>query len=152
MAPETVQDLNYGPAVDWWQLGVVLYEMLFGRIPFGHGRSRDSIYDTIVFQDLYFPSYANISSEAMEILAGLLEKDPNQRLGTVGTDEIKSHPFFASIDWTLLDQKKLIPPFKPNVASDEDTSNFDVAFTGAPLELTPVASFSQYACNSVVSN
>ena len=72
-------------------------------------------------------------------MAGLLIKDPNKRLGGGPNDakDIMDHAFFSSIDWSDLVQKKIPPPFKPQVKSDTDTRYFDRMFTGESVELTP---------------
>merc|ERR1712062_943010 len=81
----------------------------------------------------------NISAEARDLLLGLLVKDPAKRLGGGPTDakEIKGHAFFENISWDELEQKKISPPFKPQVLSETDTRNFDIEFTGESVELTP---------------
>ena len=73
------------------------------------------MYQKILQNPLVFGD--DISSQARSILTGLLTRDPTQRLGVNGAEEIKKHPFFASMDFKLLGQKKIQPPFKPNVAS-----------------------------------
>lgn len=80
-----------------------------------------------------------MSQEARDLLAGLLVKSPDKRLGGGPEDakEIMSHVFFASINWTDLEQKKIEPPFKPQVMSETDTRYFDTEFTGESVELTP---------------
>ena len=70
-----------------------------------------------------------ISAPAQSILSGLLNRDPTKRLGVNGAEEIKKHPFFESIDWAQLKEKKIHPPFKPSVASPVDVSCFDTVFT-----------------------
>jgi len=138
LAPEVLQDYEYGQAVDWWGLGIVMYEMMIGRLPF-YNQNTDTMFGNILVEDVRFPRNVNISGECRELLLGLLVKDPARRLGGGPSDaqEIKSHPFFDSIDWPSLEQKKIPPPFKPQVLSETDTRNFDIEFTGESVELTP---------------
>ncbi|CAB3362888.1 Hypothetical predicted protein [Cloeon dipterum] len=136
LAPEVLEDNDYGRAVDWWGVGVVMYEMLCGRLPF-YNRDHDVLFTLILMEEVKFPR--NISSDAKSLLSGLLIKDPNQRLGG-GLDDAKDimdHPFFVSINWNDLVLKKITPPFKPQVTSDTDTRYFDQEFTGESVELTP---------------
>lgn len=79
------------------------------------------MYQKILTDVLKFPD--DMSPDARTLLSGLLTRDPARRLGVNGADEIKRHPFFASIDWGLLMAKKIQPPFKPSVESAVDTSN-----------------------------
>ncbi|CAH1389278.1 unnamed protein product [Nezara viridula] len=136
LAPEVLEDNNYGRAVDWWGVGVVMYEMMCGRLPF-YNKDHDVLFTLILMEEVKFPR--SISSEARDLLGGLLVKDPNRRLGGGPDDakDIKAHVFFSSINWTDLYQKKIQPPFKPLVTSDTDTSYFDSEFTGESVELTP---------------
>jgi len=91
------------------------------------------MYEKILQNPLIFGD--EISSKARSILTGLLIRDPTQRLGVNGADVIKRHTFFEKIDWKLLLQKKIQPPFKPSVSSPVDVSNFDTVFTAeAPLD------------------
>ncbi|ORX49798.1 kinase-like protein [Hesseltinella vesiculosa] len=132
LAPELLLGQSYQKIVDWWTLGVLLYEMLTGLPPF-YDENTNEMYRKILQDELRFPD--DITEDAKSLLRGLLTRDPVQRLGYNGSTEIKSHPFFASIDWKLLMQKKLQPPFKPSVENAFDTSNFDEEFTSeAPLE------------------
>ncbi|XP_069681638.1 RAC serine/threonine-protein kinase isoform X2 [Periplaneta americana] len=136
LAPEVLDDNDYGRAVDWWGIGVVMYEMMCGRLPF-YNRDHDVLFQLILMEEVKFPR--TISNEAKAMLGGLLVKDPNKRLGGGPDDakEIMVHPFFSSINWTDLQQKKIPPPFKPQVTSDTDTRYFDSEFTGESVELTP---------------
>ncbi|XP_067011381.1 RAC serine/threonine-protein kinase isoform X2 [Anabrus simplex] len=136
LAPEVLEDNDYGRAVDWWGIGVVMYEMMCGRLPF-YNRDHDVLFTLILMEEVKFPR--TISNEAKDMLGGLLIKDPNQRLGGGPDDakEIMQHPFFSSINWNDLQQKKIPPPFKPQVTSDTDTRYFDSEFTGESVELTP---------------
>ncbi|KAI9317060.1 kinase-like domain-containing protein [Dichotomocladium elegans] len=132
LAPELLLGQGYTKSVDWWTLGVLLYEMMTGLPPF-YDENTNEMYRKILQDELRFPD--DMSSDAKSLLRGLLTRDPNERLGNNGPEEIKSHPFFASIDWRKLLQKKLQPPFKPSVESAYDTTNFDEEFTSEqPLE------------------
>merc|ERR1719259_1340116 len=136
LAPEVLDDVNYGLAVDWWGVGVVMYEMMVGRLPF-YNQNHEIMFGTILAAEVRFPR--SISAEARDLLGGLLVKDPRHRLGGGRNDaqDIMRHVFFASIDWDMLVQKKIPPPFKPQVLNETDTSNFDFEFTGESVELTP---------------
>ncbi|KAF8383250.1 akt-1 [Pristionchus pacificus] len=136
LAPEVLEDNDYGRAVDWWGVGVVMYEMMCGRLPF-FSKDHKRLFELIMVSDLRFPS--KISQEAKQLLQGLLVKDPAQRLGGGPDDalEITQQPFFESIDWPKLYNKEIEPPFKPLVQSDTDTTYFDREFTSEPVQLTP---------------
>lgn len=136
LAPEVLEDNDYGRAVDWWGLGVVMYEMMCGRLPF-YNRDHERLFELILMEEIRFPR--NLSPEAKSLLAGLLKKDPKQRLGGGPNDakEVMSHVFFISINWQDLVQKKIIPIFKPQVTSETDTRYFDEEFTAQTITLTP---------------
>lgn len=130
LAPELLVGKGYTKAVDWWTLGVLLYEMLTGLPPF-YDENVNEMYRKILNNTLRFPD--DMDKQARHLLTGLLNKDPSQRLGAEGAAEIRNHPFFAKdIDWKKLVQKKIQPPFKPSVESAIDTSNFDSEFTNEP--------------------
>ncbi|KAI9294040.1 Pkinase-domain-containing protein [Neoconidiobolus thromboides FSU 785] len=129
LAPELLYGQGYTKTVDWWTLGVLLYEMLTGLPPF-YDENTNEMYRRILEEELTFPD--DVSVRARSLLRGLLNRDPNQRLGNRGAQEIKAHPFFAEIDWGKLLAKRYQPPFKPSVASSSDTSNFDDEFTSEP--------------------
>jgi len=135
LAPEILSGNGYDKTIDWWTLGVLLYEMLAGLPPF-YDEVTDKMYEKILNDPLVFGE--EFDAEARSILAGLLTRDPTRRLGVKGAEEIKRHPFFHNhIDFKLLAAKKIQPPFKPSVASPVDVSNFDMVFT----EEAPVDSF-----------
>ncbi|KAI8377479.1 serine/threonine protein kinase [Radiomyces spectabilis] len=132
LAPELLLGQGYTKTVDWWTLGVLLYEMITGLPPF-YDENTNEMYRKILEDELRFPE--DMSPDAKTLLRGLLTRDPNQRLGNNGSQDIKNHPFFASIDWRRLNQKKMQPPFKPSVESAYDTTNFDEEFTSEqPME------------------
>jgi len=136
LAPEVLDDVNYGRAVDWWGVGVVMYEMMVGRLPF-YNQDHEIMFENILASDVRFPS--KMSDNARDLLTGLLVKEPAQRLGgrPEGAKEIMRHVFFETIDWNALQEKKIAPPFKPQVLNETDTRNFDIEFTGESVELTP---------------
>ncbi|KAL6485908.1 hypothetical protein MHYP_G00053000 [Metynnis hypsauchen] len=136
LAPEVLEDNDYGRAVDWWGLGVVMYEMMCGRLPF-YNQDHEKLFELILMEEIRFPR--TLSPEAKALLAGLLQKDPKQRLGGGPEDakEIMQHKFFSGIEWKDVYEKKLTPPFKPQVTSETDTRYFDVEFTGQTITITP---------------
>nr|XP_056710801.1 serine/threonine-protein kinase Sgk3 isoform X2 [Euleptes europaea] len=127
LAPEVIRKQPYDNTVDWWCLGAVLYEMLYGLPPF-YCRDVSEMYENILHKPLHLRP--GISLTAWSILEGLLEKKRQKRLGAKEDFlEIQRHPFFESLNWTDLLQKKISPPFNPNVAGPDDIKNFDLAFT-----------------------
>ncbi|WKY10368.1 hypothetical protein Q1695_002597 [Nippostrongylus brasiliensis] len=136
LAPEVLEDNDYGRSVDWWGVGVVMYEMMCGRLPF-YSRDHQKLFELIMASELRFPS--KLSPEAKQLLTGLLAKVPTQRLGGGPDDalEVCQQPFFKPIDWEKLYRKEIEPPYKPSVQSETDTSYFDKEFTSAPVQLTP---------------
>ncbi|XP_005387422.1 PREDICTED: protein kinase C delta type isoform X2 [Chinchilla lanigera] len=123
IAPEILQGLKYTFSVDWWSFGVLLYEMLIGQSPF-HGDDEDELFESIRVDTPHYPRW--ITKESKDILEKLFERDPAKRLGMTGN--IKIHPFFKTINWTLLEKRRVEPPFKPKVKSSGDYSNFDQEF------------------------
>ncbi|KAM9775277.1 serine/threonine-protein kinase Sgk3 isoform 2-T3 [Syngnathus typhle] len=121
LAPEVLRKQPYDNTVDWWCLGSVLYEMLFGLPPF-YSRDTHEMYDNILHKPLVIRSSA--SNAAWSLLLGLLEKDGALRLGARDDfNEIKTHTFFSPINWNDLEQKKIPPPFTPNVFTEELVPN-----------------------------
>jgi serum/glucocorticoid-regulated kinase 2 len=155
LAPEILNAQGYNKTIDWWTLGVLLYEMLAGLPPF-YDEVTDKMYEKILNDPLVFGP--EIGFQAQSILTGLLTRDPARRLGVNGAEEIKKHPFFGKhIDFKKLLAKKIQPPFKPSVASPVDVSNFDTVFTteepvdsfveGSTLSQTVQAQFSGFSYN-----
>ncbi|PIC27180.1 hypothetical protein B9Z55_019511 [Caenorhabditis nigoni] len=136
LAPEVLEDNDYGRCVDWWGVGVVMYEMMCGRLPF-YSKDHNKLFELIMVGDLRFPS--KLSQEAKMLLQGLLVKDPSKRTGGGAEDamEICRQDFFKSVDWEAMYRKEIEPPYKPNVNSETDTSYFDNEFTSQPVQLTP---------------
>ncbi|XP_043930422.1 protein kinase C eta type [Protopterus annectens] len=139
IAPEILQEMQYGPSVDWWALGVLLFEMLCGHAPF-EAENEDDLFETILKDEVLYPAWLN--SEATDFLKSLLVKNPNKRLGCVvaqgGEQAIVEHPFFQDVDWVLLNKREIEPPFKPRIKSFDDVNNFDQEFTSEEATLTPI--------------
>ncbi|KAJ8411719.1 hypothetical protein AAFF_G00153570 [Aldrovandia affinis] len=139
IAPEILQEMLYGTSVDWWALGVLLYEMLCGHAPF-EAENEDDLFEAILNEEIVYASW--LSSDAVGILKAFLTKNPLRRLGCVATsggeNAIPSHPFFSTIDWEKLNRRELEPPFKPRIKTAEDVNNFDPDFTREEPTLTPI--------------
>ena len=138
IAPEIVEERPYNASVDWWALGVLMYEMMAGQPPFEADNEED-LFDAIVKDEVLYPIW--LSREATSILRGFLTKNPARRLGCqlgIGERQIKGHAFFRPIDWHKLEEKKINPPFLPKLKSDRDVSYFDTEFTKENPRLTPV--------------
>jgi serum/glucocorticoid-regulated kinase 2 len=118
LAPELLLGQGYTKTVDWWTLGVLLYEMLTGLPPF-YDENTNEMYRKILSEPLHFPGPEIVPPAAKDLLTKLLNRKPEQRLGANGASEIKAHPFFHSIDWRKLLQRKYEPTFKPNVVSHD---------------------------------
>uniref|UniRef100_A0A8C8D525 protein kinase C n=1 Tax=Oncorhynchus tshawytscha TaxID=74940 RepID=A0A8C8D525_ONCTS len=136
LAPEVLTDTSYTRAVDWWGLGVLVYEMLVGESPFP-GDDEEEVFDSIVNDEVRYPRF--LSTEAIGIMRRLLRRNPERRLGSgeKDADDVKKQPFFRSVDWEALLERRLPPPFVPNIRGREDVSNFDEEFTAETPALTP---------------
>ncbi|XP_040897927.1 serine/threonine-protein kinase N2-like [Toxotes jaculatrix] len=136
LAPEVLTDDNYTRAVDWWGMGVLIYEMLVGESPFP-GEDEEEVFDSIVNDDVQYPT--SLPPDAVSIIQKLLKKNPVKRLGAGERDanEVKGEKFFETIDWEALLAKKVKPPFLPSVRESVDVSNFDSEFTRLQPILSP---------------
>ncbi|KAL5117124.1 Serine/threonine-protein kinase [Pleosporales sp. CAS-2024a] len=134
LAPELLTGAGYTKSVDWWTLGVLLYEMLTGLPPF-YDENTNDMYRKILTEPLHFPGPEIVPPAARDLLTRLLDRNAEKRLGAKGAAEIKAHYFFHSIDWRKLLERKYEPSFKPNVVDAKDTANFDREFTSeAPTD------------------
>ncbi|KAK4441133.1 Phototropin-1 [Sesamum alatum] len=102
IAPEIITGAGHTSAVDWWALGILLYEMLYGYTPF-RGKTRQKTFANILHKDLKFPRSKEVSLQAKQLIYRLLHRDPKSRLGSrEGANEVKQHPFFWGINWALV--------------------------------------------------
>ncbi|KAI8936837.1 hypothetical protein NX059_006074 [Plenodomus lindquistii] len=133
MAPEVVQGLDYGAAVDWWSLGALGVDLLTGAPPFT-GNNNAKIQEKIVKSKLSLPYY--LSADAKDLLTRLLRKEPKKRLGfnmPKDLQTIKNHRFFRKINWKALEARELEPPIQPLITDPELAENFAQDFTDLPL-------------------
>ena len=108
LAPEMVRKAGHGKAMDWYLLGVVLFEMVTGVPPF-YAETKEELFHNIQHSALKVPE--TLSPELQDLLARLLERDPNKR---IVVDEIKAHKWFKDVDWADVLARKLKPP-KPTI-------------------------------------
>ncbi|XP_037717184.1 serine/threonine-protein kinase N isoform X11 [Drosophila subpulchrella] len=136
LAPEVLTETSYTRAVDWWGLGVLIFEMLVGESPFP-GDDEEEVFDSIVNDEVRYPRF--LSLEAIAVMRRLLRKNPERRLGSSERDaeDVKKQAFFRSIVWDDLLLRKVKPPFVPTINHLEDVSNFDEEFTSEKAQLTP---------------
>ncbi|KAH7105621.1 Pkinase-domain-containing protein [Auriculariales sp. MPI-PUGE-AT-0066] len=139
LAPEVLlDDQGYSKIVDFWSLGVLLFEMCCGWSPF-YAEDTQQMYKNICFGRIRFPRGV-IGEDGKQFVKGLLNRNPKHRLGAIrDADELKEHAFFSGIDWKALALKQVPPPFKPDVESDESTANFDPEFTSSDLRDIDIA-------------
>ncbi|XP_062621740.1 serine/threonine-protein kinase N2-like [Saccostrea cucullata] len=136
LAPEVLTETSYTRSVDWWGLGVLIFEMLVGESPFP-GDDEEEVFDSIVNEEVRYPRF--LSTEAIAIMRRLLRRNPDRRLGSSerDADDVKKQAFFRNLAWDDLLMKKVKPPFVPTVKHSEDVSNFDEEFTQERAVLTP---------------
>lgn len=136
LAPEVLTETSYTRSVDWWGLGVLIFEMLVGESPFP-GDDEEEVFDSIVNEEVRYPRF--LSTESIAIMRRLLRRNPDRRLGSSERDaeDVKKQAFFRNLSWDDLLMKKVKPPFVPTVKYSEDVSNFDEEFTQEKPVLTP---------------
>ncbi|KAI7813558.1 putative ribosomal protein S6 kinase alpha-4 [Triplophysa rosa] len=143
MAPEIIRGkAGHGKVVDWWSLGILMFELLTGASPFtleGERNSQSEVSKRILRCEPPFPSI--IGPLAQDLLRKLLVKDPHKRLGSGprGAEEIKSHPFFKGLNWSELAEKKVASPFRPELRNELDVGNFAEEFTGMEPVYSPAS-------------
>lgn len=123
IAPEILLGQKYNHSVDWWSFGVLLYEMLVGQSPF-HGQDEEELFQSIRMDSPFYPRW--LQRDAKDLLGKLFVREPEKRLGVRG--DIRQHPLFREINWEELERKEIDPPFRPQVKSPSDCSNFDKEF------------------------
>ncbi|KFO22593.1 Microtubule-associated serine/threonine-protein kinase 3, partial [Fukomys damarensis] len=123
IAPEVIFRQGYGKPVDWWAMGVTLYEFLVGCVPF-FGDTPEELFGQVVSDEIMWPEGEEaLPADAQDLITRLLRQSPMERLGTGGTHEVKQHPFFLGLDWAGLLRHKA--EFVPQLEAEDDTSYFD---------------------------
>ncbi|KAI9320112.1 camp-dependent protein kinase catalytic subunit beta [Dichotomocladium elegans] len=118
-APEIIKSNGYSMAVDWWGMGVLIYEMIVGRPPFME-QDPVALYEKILNCHVTWPE--DISSDARDLIEGLLNPEPTMRYGHTG--DIKTHSFFGNCDFNDILERKIEPPFKPSLNGPADSACF----------------------------
>ena len=123
VAPEVLNKSGYNSEIDWWSVGIIFYEMLFGYAPFASKETKQVCYKVLHWENfLKFPNNIKISKQAEDLIRKLINYN-TIRLGKNGADEIKKHDFFKNFDWDNI--LNMTPPFIPNLKSDFDVKYFD---------------------------
>uniref|UniRef100_A0AAX7TE09 non-specific serine/threonine protein kinase n=1 Tax=Astatotilapia calliptera TaxID=8154 RepID=A0AAX7TE09_ASTCA len=123
IAPEVILRQGYGKPVDWWAMGIILYEFLVGCVPF-FGDTPEELFGQVITDDIVWPEGDEaLPVDAQHLISSLLQTNPLVRLGTGGAFEVKQHSFFTEVDWNSLLRQKA--EFIPHLESEEDTSYFD---------------------------
>ncbi|XP_029938729.1 microtubule-associated serine/threonine-protein kinase 3 isoform X3 [Salarias fasciatus] len=123
IAPEVILRQGYGKPVDWWAMGIILYEFLVGCVPF-FGDTPEELFGQVVSDEIIWPEGDDaLPADAQDLITRLLRQSPLDRLGTGGASEVKQHPFFQGLDWNGLLRQKA--EFIPQLEAEDDTSYFD---------------------------
>jgi len=135
LAPEIVTGAGHDKAVDWWSLGILLYELTVGIPPF-YSQNVNEMYNKIQHGVLRFPPF--LSEPCKNLIVALLNRDPTKRLGSKDdVNDIRGHQFFKDMSWEKLYKKEIEPAYKPKLKekaeTKQDTSNFDETFTKEPV-------------------
>ncbi|XP_031761071.1 microtubule-associated serine/threonine-protein kinase 3 isoform X4 [Xenopus tropicalis] len=123
IAPEVILRQGYGKPVDWWAMGIILYEFLVGCVPF-FGDTPEELFGQVISDEIIWPGGEEaLPTDAQDLITRLLRQNPLERLGTGGAQEVKQHTFFLPLDWNGLLRQKA--EFVPQLEAEDDTSYFD---------------------------
>ncbi|XP_068809109.1 microtubule-associated serine/threonine-protein kinase 2 isoform X5 [Struthio camelus] len=123
IAPEVILRQGYGKPVDWWAMGVILYEFLVGCVPF-FGDTPEELFGQVISDEIAWPDGDDaLPPDAQDLISKLLRQNPLERMGTGSAFEVKQHRFFKDLDWNGLLRQKA--EFIPQLESEDDTSYFD---------------------------
>lgn len=122
-APEMINNQGYGQSVDWWTLGILIYEMAAGHTPF-HSNLLLNLLEKIIACKYLMPS--TLSMELQALIKGLIEPDLSKRIGNLkdGINDVKYHTFFRPVEWLSLFNRNVTPPFVPKSKGLGDPSNY----------------------------
>jgi cGMP-dependent protein kinase len=117
MAPEVILGKGYGISVDYWSIGIILYEFMCGGVPFGENECDNyNIYEKILQGKLFYPDYAEITENAKQMIEQFLSKNPAMRVGG-GVENLKKHPWFQGLDWEAIWDRTAEAPHRPEILS-----------------------------------
>lgn len=136
LAPEVILGKGHNRPADWWSLGILIYEMMHGLPPF-YSTNMNMMYKRAIKDTVHWKSNVKISKNAKDIIVKLLSKNPRKRLGSEADSlEVLSHPWFESLDWTDLLERKLKSPYIPETSGTNWIHNFDSDFTSQKIRDT----------------
>jgi len=123
LAPEVIKHRGYGKSVDWWTVGVLIFEMVAGNVPF-HCKEHSEMYARIVKGNFKCPDF--FSKELVDILLSILQTDTSKRYGCLkgGPNDIKNHRWFSNLGWEAIYHQTVRPPYVPEVRGPNDTRHF----------------------------
>ncbi|ELP86520.1 hypothetical protein EIN_034610 [Entamoeba invadens IP1] len=133
LAPELVMNVPYTNSIDWWGLGILIYEMLFGAVPF-FSEDIQELYRNILHKQVTFPANTEITLQCRDVIEHFLRKKPEERFGDV--EQIKEHSWFSDINWEELFSKRIVAPYIPNLSSPTDLSCFNKSITSEDKKIT----------------
>ena len=124
LAPEIIMSIGHNHGVDWWALGILIYEMVAGYPPF-YDENPFEVYRQITVGEFEFPS--QVVTNAREIIIGLLEPDLSKRMGCMvnAAKDIKESNWFAGVEWSKVHNKEIVPPWVPELVDAMDDSYFE---------------------------
>jgi len=125
LAPEIIRSKDYGKPVDWYALGILIFEMLSGYPPY-YNDNHVRLYEAVLEGNMKFP--AHFDKNAIDLIKRLTARDVSMRYGNLrhGVEDIKSHPWFHGVNWQRLLEKKIKPPYLPKVADPGDARHFEL--------------------------
>mmetsp|Transcript_8627 Transcript_8627/g.34885 ORF Transcript_8627/g.34885 Transcript_8627/m.34885 type:complete len:630 (-) Transcript_8627:1620-3509(-) len=131
MAPEILEAKGHGKTADWWSVGVLMYEMLTGQLPF-RGKNKPAVQKAICSAKLKIPSF--LPGECVTLIKALLDRQQDRRIGSGpnGTENVKNHKFFNGVNWSKVEVRDVTPPFRPTVEGEMCTACFDDMWTNKP--------------------
>ena len=131
MAPEILEAKGHGKTADWWSVGVLMYEMLTGQLPF-RGKNKPAVQKAICSAKFKIPSF--LPGECVTLIKALLDRQQDRRIGSGpnGTENVKSHKFFNGVNWSKVEVRDVTPPFRPTVDGEMCTACFDDMWMNKP--------------------
>lgn len=133
MPPEIINGEGHNFMADWWSFGIIIYELLYGVPPF-HDHKIERCFDLITTSKIRFPSKIKLTPATKDIISLLLKKNPNERLGKGGLEQVINHPFFQSVNTKNVIAQKTTSPKKPTISNEDPTANFDNIYTSLSVD------------------